>query len=237
MKKGILSVIAATFLATSSYAGATHMLQAGVGYSNYSYNTGDQMSEAMDDFSYAVVDLGYSVGWESIYININALLPITNGEDSALINVPGVGNVNIDTELERSQYSLNIGYRLGSRFAIFVGTNYADSTVDMKVFGMSDSISLEETGYHLGMAGTLFSVGEAGAVTAKVAISQGELKYDGGSDDSIGYLYGIGWIGFISNNVNYYINLDGYSYTYEPDNAANYESTSMTAKAGVGYTF
>ncbi len=221
MKKSILSIAAAAILATVSSADAVQMVNAGVGYNSYEYT-----DAGWDTFTYTILDLSYNIGWERFYISANAMLPLTDGKSDENEEM-------YKTALERYQYSVNFGYRLNFyNLSIFSGINYMPSTLTVTQPGNVVEVDLTETGLHLGLAGSLYTVENIGTITAKIAISQGTLDINGDEYDGIGYLYGLGWIGEINYNMNYYINLDGYNYSYD-----DLDSSAMTIKAGIGYMF
>lgn len=219
MKKIILSVVAIATLTTSSLAEPVQLVQAGLGYSNYTY---DIPINGKYSFDYAVADLGYSIGWEKFYLSANAMLPLADGKTS--------GTTGSDIRLERYQYSFNLGYRLGFYdVTAFSGLNYANSTATNRT--NNSEIAIKELGVHIGLASILLST-EVGSLTVKGALSSGSMDFGGISETSIGYVYGIGWVGSIMEKVTYNINFDGYSYAYD-----NINSTAYTAKAGIGYMF
>ena len=224
MKKSILSIVAITVLATSSFAeeANSHMITAGMGVTNYSYDG--------VDFTYGIVDLGYNIGWGSYYINVNAMLPISEDEgyyiDRSML-------------LQRSQYSLNLAYRLDMGIALFTGINYANNFREDADLSYTDS----EIGAHLGVAGVIYTWENVGALTGKAAFSISQLDYSSANNGiltqtGIGYLFGLGLVGSITDDISYNINIDGYSYTYEETSSLS-ETTAMstTLKAGVGYMF
>ena len=232
MKKSILSIVAITVLATSSFAGeSSQMLSAGLGTTNYSY--------ADNDFSYSIVDLGYNIGWDEYYININAMLPISEDQGPFFANT---------VNFKRSQYSVNFAYRLKSiGISIFSGANFAYNTITDQYRNYNDG----ETGFHVGVAGAIYTWDNIGTFTAKGALSASQMDYadyDTAKNipvtyttDGFGYLFGLGLVGSISDNLTYNINLDGYSYYYNNIPEINYlvdrVNFSTTLKAGVGYTF
>ena len=224
MKKSILSIVAITVLATSSFAeeAISQMVTAGMGMTSYSY---DEYS-----FDYSIVDLGYNIGWDSYYININAMLPVSEAEG------PYYGRSML---FQRSQYSFNLAYRLEDMgVALFTGVNYANNLREDASTSYTDS----EAGFHFGIAGAIYSFESLGTLTGKAAFSTSLLGYDTGteilSEAGIGYLFGLGLVGPLFDEITYNINLDMYSYTYdETAELSKTTTTSTTLKAGIGYMF
>jgi hypothetical protein len=239
MKYKIFSMLSATVLLISSVSADSLILAtAGVGQSNYEF-------EDYSSFSYPFLDLGLNIGIEHIYMSLNANIPLSDADSSKYDK--GFVTQRDDT-MSRYQYSANIGYRFDMGIAVFTGINYADSNIDTfyKNLSLDVTTKMKETGYHLGLAGSLYTWEGVGAINIKAAYSitnlDLDISYSDGRKtfskayDGTGYLFGLGWFGVITQNWTYYLNVDGYRYSYDID-GDNYDSNQLSYKAGLGYIF
>jgi len=235
----MFSIVSATVLLTSSaQAESLVLVSAGVGQSSYEF-------EDYSTFTYPFLDLGVNVGAEHIYVNFNAYIPLSGADTSNYDN--GFATQRDDT-MSRYQYSANIGYRFDMGIAVFTGINYADSNIDTyyKNLSLDVTTKMKETGYHLGLAGSLYTWEGVGAINIKAAYSITNLdlgiSYSDGRKslskayDGTGYLFGLGWFGVITQSLTYYLNVDGYRYSYDI-NGDYYDSNQLSYKAGLGYVF
>lgn len=229
MKKSLLGVLAVSVFSIHAYAEVSQVLSAGLGTATYEYTE-------IDSFNYNVLDLGYSIGWESIYISTNAMLSISEGSGSLEFD-PEYPPA--DVTFKRSQYSVNLGYRFENAIALFTGINYADSQMDIAYYGEPYDIEITEVGIHVGVAGTVYAWENIGAITAKAAVSASTMDVavpdpdvENVNESGYGYLFGLGWSGVFTDDLGYYLNFDGYAYSYEET-----DSSFSIFRAGVNYMF
>ncbi len=226
MKNRIIAMAITLLFTSQAFGESSFQITAGFGQANAEIATGEY------DYKYA--NIGVNYGISDFYVSLNAMIPMTEGENVFW---------DYDYTYKRQQYSANIGYRITERIAVFIGGNFVDTEMSYYDFHTdnTNTRNAEETGLHIGVAGTLLAT-DAGMLTAKAAFSQAEIEIawdddsgNGADGSGNGYVYGIGWIGFITENWSYALNLDGYSYTY--DDGYDSESTLLAVKASLGYMF
>lgn len=224
MKRLNLSLLAASMLFAVSALGGQSQATAGLGTAAYEYD-----DEGWPSYNYQFLDLGYSYGISDFYLNLNAMLGITEGEGD-IVDTPST--------FSRNQYSVNIGYRFTLRVSMFTGVNYAKSEQTIDYGFDSNKWDITELGYHLGVAGSMLYFEGVGSLNGKLAYSfANTFEVDDYKADGSGIVFGLGWTGFISRSLGYYVNVDGYSYGYTDDNDEDTKSDLLSLKAGVSYNF
>jgi len=217
MKHKIMALLMTAMCSTHVYAEESSLqLTAGLGHANYEY-------EGWESFSYQFADIGLNYGISDYFITVNAMVPITDGEATT------AGNA---LTLQRNQYNVNAGYRITDQIAAFAGVNIANSDIESST---GANTTIDETGIHFGVAGTIFA-SESGALNAKLAYSVTSMDISANSFDGNGFVFGIGWTGFLADRWSYSLNFDGYNYVYD---ISGIDSTSrlFSAKASLGYMF
>lgn len=238
MKTRILSSVVAMLISTGIIqADPIVMTTAGLGYSSYEYND-------YSTFEYPFLDLSVNVGWSNIYVAFNANLPLSEADTSTFDDD---WESRREDTLHRNQYAADIGYKFDIGVAVFAGINYADSKIDTRYTDILFTVETgtKETGYHIGIAGQIYSWNGIGSINAKAAYAltnidisysdnqQQSFSLDGNGD---GYLFGVGWFGIITENLNYYLDFDGYRYSYDVKDVS-FDSNQFNYKVGLSYIF
>jgi len=172
-----------------------------------------------------------------------ATLKFDDADDSS-----NFSDENIDSDFDREEYSLSLGYTIGSQGALFIGyresTTYFDESSDVhnKNSTITSIINLDfkQQGYFLGGV-YAFSVSEQTAITLSAALAflDGEYKFSsrsvGESDngggtppedsfakvsegDTKGLTLGVTWKGRLSERFDYTLGLNGYKYDFDFQN-------------------
>ncbi len=238
-KKILLSILAAIYMVPETMAEPVVQATGGLGYAQYEF-------EGYEKFSYPILDLGVNVGWSDFFFRLGTTLPVSDGSASGSDDFGSR-----DDTLNRTVLNINFGYRFYNSLAAFIGINYAQNSVDTSYETNYSGITsvktdTEELGYHVGLAGSLYSWNNIGVLTAKGAISLANMNisysdnigqsFSVDSSSGDGYVVGIGWLGLINNSMTYYINFDLYRYSYEFENI-DFKSNETDLKAGIAYTF
>lgn len=220
------------------------------------------------------VGIGGTVSYDRFFVDLYGLKTATgeqkNISQNTISSTPSLGaitefNLQGNSDIERSDYSVSFGYNPFDNLVVFVGYKGSQTDFDNN-FVFNASLNgqklieptpvnikqkLKQKGPFIGAAYG-WNIIDKGILSVNLSVGSfnGEVEekwnvpdlfsetvnLDG---DVIGLTLGISWRGDITDNLGYTLSVSGYNYNFESnkDNAANFSESVFNFSAGLSYRF
>ncbi len=196
---------------------------------------------------------GLTLAYDRFFLDVSGQITTEGNDDfSEPISLPVAGEqetfiASFDSEFDRREAAVTLGYRLTDTHTAIGGYRYAD--VEFGNTSDSGTVTEEEYTYHgpfIGVSyvlpienfeGRLQFTTEVTYLVADVEIAIDGRELPEGEGESFGFNFAASWFGQITENLGYTIGADATRYDFEGDNVADFKETSYRLRASLGYAF
>lgn len=264
-----LGIVASMILPlTTGYAVAEQLSfqpRVSLGYQSYTFDLPDTDLLKVET-DYLLGGLGLSVQGGRFFVDLYGQTNLTKAEDTEA-NTGGINNVDLQSEVDRYELNLTLGYAATQQISLFVGLKYAnnkvksdfvsdDAALDATLGNSFFDVEVEYLGPFVG-ASLAIPVADAGAfaLSGSTAYLFGETKVDsevlGGATvdltidgEALGFNLGAAWIGSLASlmpslpGLGYTVGVDYSTYQFENDGGTEqFSEDTLRGKIDLKYSF
>ena len=234
--------------------------RASLGYQSYTFDVAGSNFEV--DTDYVLGGLGLTVQGGRFFVDLYGQTNLTDAEydDEDILDTNGL---NQDSEVDRYEVNLTLGYAVTPNISVFGGLKYAEneinSDLDSDLVDIGDSffdIDVEYLGPFVG-ASLAVPVANAGALafSGSTAYLFGEATIDAEvagnviadnqevDGEAIGFNLGVAWIGGLEalspslSGLGYTVGIDYSTYDFEDGDTDEFSEETLRGKVDLKYTF
>lgn len=253
----------AVLILSTGLAGAVDLSfqpRASLGYQSYTFDVAGSNFEV--DTDYVLGGLGLTVQGGRFFVDLYGQTNLTDAEydDEDILDTNGL---NQDSEVDRYEVNLTLGYAVTPNISVFGGLKYAEneinSDLDSDLVDIGDSffdIDVEYLGPFVG-ASLAVPVANAGALafSGSTAYLFGEATIDAEvagnviadnqevDGEAIGFNLGVAWIGGLEalspslSGLGYTVGIDYSTYDFEDGDTDEFSEETLRGKVDLKYTF